>query len=244
MIIRHPTVKGFSFASIDYAKFEEHISASIPGYNEIENIILGLSEYFVQENSNVYDLGCSTGRLVTLLNEKHKGKDSVDFIGAEIEPNFYFGIAKRFGYEIEDVGCEFSFANMTFSRTDICSDKFVIENASFITSVFTFQFLPLHKREELFKKIYNGLNSGGCLMLTEKVYACNAKFQDFLTFLYYDHKKKSFTEQEILDKERSLRRMMYPVTFVKLESLLKEAGFAHIETVWRNLNFVGVVAEK
>jgi len=244
MNIKHPTVKGFSFASIDYAKFEEHIAASIPGYNEVENIILGLSEYFIQDHSNVYDLGCSTGRLVSLLGDKHKGKSKANFIGAEIEPNFYYGIAKKFGYEIEDIGWEFYFENMTFSRADICSDKFVIENASFVTSVFTFQFLPLQKREELFKKIYDGLNSGGCLMLTEKVYACNAKFQDFLTFLYYDHKKKSFTEQEILAKERDLRNMMYPVTLVKLESLLKEAGFAHIETVWRNLNFVGVIAEK
>ena len=65
--------------------FDDMVSRSVPFYNEIHRIILDFSNYFLpKENGVVYDLGCSTGTTITLL-DKHLAslKKSCDFIGID-----------------------------------------------------------------------------------------------------------------------------------------------------------------
>jgi hypothetical protein len=65
----------------------------------------------------------------------------------------------------------------------------------------------------LVKKIYDVLNEGGALILSEKVNAknakINAKIQEMLTFLYYDFRRKNFSPEDIMSKERSIRDQMH-----------------------------------
>ena len=48
-------------------KFEKHIAKSVPLYLEGHKLIASLSDYFLLENSNCYDIGCSTGNLLNKL---------------------------------------------------------------------------------------------------------------------------------------------------------------------------------
>jgi len=41
--------------------FEDMISRSVPGYTTILDMIAILAENYIQENSKIYDLGCSLG---------------------------------------------------------------------------------------------------------------------------------------------------------------------------------------
>ena len=50
----------FTFAHREEG-FDEHIEKSIRGYGHLLEDIVGLSRYFVENDTNVYDLGCSTG---------------------------------------------------------------------------------------------------------------------------------------------------------------------------------------
>ena len=54
-------IKEFSFDTIQ--NFDEHILSSIPCYSLIIENIKSFAKYFIQENTNVYDIGCSTGKL-------------------------------------------------------------------------------------------------------------------------------------------------------------------------------------
>ena len=65
-----------------------------------------------------------------------------------------------------------------------------------------------------------------------------------ISMMYYDFKKKHFTEEEILSKEVSLRHMLKPVTKHTLIEELKSAGFKTIELFWQQFNFVGIIAIK
>ena len=47
--------------------FDSHVIQSIPFYNEINKTIVTLSEFFMKENSKIYDLGCSTGNIASSL---------------------------------------------------------------------------------------------------------------------------------------------------------------------------------
>jgi tRNA (cmo5U34)-methyltransferase len=94
--------------------------------------------------------------------------------------------------------------------------------------------------------VYDGLNEGGALIIAEKVLAKSAKFQDMLTFPFYDHKLLSFSAEAILDKERSLRGKMTVVDEVRLEQMLCEAGFeaGAIQRIWQSYLFIALIAIK
>ena len=71
--------------------FDEHIDWSIRGYSNLLDDVVSLSRYFVEANTNVVDIGCSTGKLtarILELNEKYPDT-SVNFIEDDIR-NYEF----------------------------------------------------------------------------------------------------------------------------------------------------------
>lgn len=217
--------KKFSFSTIE--NFDTHINKSIYGYDNMNNIIIQLSQYFIEDNTKVIDIGCSTGKLIKNIKEYTNKK--ANYIGLEIEDNF----TKDFK----------SADNLILQKQDII-DYNNFNNSSFITSIFTLQFIPLKDRLNLLKKIYDGLNYGGAFVLSEKVISDDSKINDILTFLYYDYKKVNFSNDEILNKESDLRDIMKPITLEDNISLLQKAGFKKIELFWRTYNFCSIIAIK
>jgi len=219
------TEEGFSFNSI--VEFDSHISNSIPSYDSLLNFVVQLSDYFMEEGVNNFDIGCSTGKLVKRLGERHP---SSKFTGIDNEVNFKD--------EMDSAS-----TNTNFIFKDIFKvDNF--KNSNFNTLIFTLQFLPPHKRLELVKKLYDGLNLGGALVVAEKTLSKSSKFQEILTFLYYDYKRAYFSDKSILEKEKSLRVIMKPMTFQDLENLMIAAGFSEVEIFWKSYNFIGIIAIK
>ena len=49
--------------------FDKHVKQSIPHYNDIQDYIVSLSEWFIKENSVIHDLGCSTGETIKKIND-------------------------------------------------------------------------------------------------------------------------------------------------------------------------------
>ena len=54
------------------SNFETHVKQSVPFYQISHDLTKKLSDFFLKENSNCYDLGCSTGNL---LKEEVLAKD-------------------------------------------------------------------------------------------------------------------------------------------------------------------------
>ena len=65
--------------------FTEHVRRSVPLYDEGHALICRISDYFVQKNSLVYDLGTSTGQLLGKLAARHEFKPGVTFVGIDQE---------------------------------------------------------------------------------------------------------------------------------------------------------------
>ena len=223
----------FSFAA--YADdFDRHIASSIRGYDNLREDCVALSHYFIQKNSTVLDIGCSSGEFLRSVRDHNQKRcASVNYVGLDIEGEFkdqWFSRRAR---------------NLRFKKADARTyDGY--ENLSLVFSLFTLQFLPERDRLALVKKIYKGLNEGGAFILSEKVHAKNAKIQEMLTFTYYDHKLKTFTPKEVLNKERSIRSQMHLWSEYKLFEMLRAAGFVadNMQLFWRNHLFIGVLAWK
>ena len=165
---------------------------------------------------------------------KHRGGDSKGWQSCALHG---WGIGDRAEYyrTMNPSGYGFEEKDATF---------YEYENCSLITSIFTLQFIPKSKREDLLQKVYDGLNCGGAYIFAEKTICENALVQDMITFNYYDYKRESFTTEDIMDKERTLRNMMKPNTWKEIEDMILSAGFNTVQPFWRNHAFVGALAIK
>jgi tRNA (cmo5U34)-methyltransferase len=214
----------FSFETIE--NFNKHIALSIPQYDWALKQVVELSEYFIEDNTFVYDLGCSEGQLFS----SYKIRPSVSYRGLDNCENL---LSKAEGLDLGE--------NVEFNKTDLVNYQ-GYGRSSFMTSIFTLQFLPRETRRHLLERVSRSLLPGGAFISCEKVYSDNALLQDATNSLYYDFKRASFPTDEILDKEKSLRSL------AKLQGLKKSIDdlsvIGEVEMFWRCYNFVGLIAIK
>jgi tRNA (cmo5U34)-methyltransferase len=225
------TVVDFSFQ--DHAKeFQSHIGRSIPGYDDLGRACVKLSRRFVQSGTTVMDVGCSTGHLLTSIEEYNQSaRSDVAYVGLDTVPDFGVHWARLKN------------RNVNFEIGDARSYHF--KNISLAFSLFTIQFIPPPDKMPLLRRILDGLVEGGALIIAEKTLADTSRLQDALAFPYYDYKlEQGFSEKELLDKERSLRGKMTLWTESELKRALRRTGFREIETIWRNYTFMGILALK
>jgi tRNA (cmo5U34)-methyltransferase len=222
-------MKDFSFED-HVAAFDRHIGQSIPGY---EKILLPecvrQSRRFIQAATDVYDVGCSTGRLLKKIRaENRKARARVTYIGIDCEPAFQSRWPKQ--------------KDLQFVLGDAVDYPY--ENASLVIDLFTTQFVREADKRRLLKRIHDGLVDGGALIMAEKVYAETGRMQDAMQSTYYEFKRLKFTAEQILDKEQRLRGLMTCWTESELWHALRAAGFREMNPIFRAGFFVAYLALK
>lgn len=220
----------WNFKASTVKDFDNHIKLSIPHYSEGHDLILKIAEFFVKDDSICYELGTSTGVIVSKLAKKFSGKKT-KFIGIDNEKEM-IAIAKKKKQK-----------NLTFELGDIKDYRF--DNSDLIISYYTIQFVHAKHRQKIFDRIYESLNWGGGFIFFEKVRAPDARFQDITSQIYEDFKSANgFSEEEILMKSRSLRGVLDPYTAEENINYLKRAGFKDILSIQKFLCFEGFLAVK
>ena len=210
--------------------FDEHVSKSVPGYNEGHEIILSLSDYFVtKNNSYIVDIGSSTGSLLKKLSERHSQK-KLNLIGID-SVNEMCEIAKKKNFNKEH--------NIKFECFDFL--EFELKNPiSIFISYYTMQFVHSSTRQQFIDKIFNSLEWGGALFLFEKIRSPDARFQDYMTQVYNDFKiRNGYKIEEIYKKSESIRGILEPFSEQGNIDLFKRAGFKDFTTIYHNICFRG-----
>ena len=208
--------------------FDEHVRNSVPLYDLFQKEIASMSVYFSQKNSNIIDIGTSTGSLISLL-KNYNSHRNVNFIGIDVEPDM-----------IEE--CKTRYPEINFQVLDAVECDYT--NVSVVTSMLTLQFMEHSKRKEVLKRIYNQMNLNGALFIVEKVRSVDVEIHDIYSDLYYDFKREKFNCTEILDKNQSLRGVMKPITMNENVEMLKSVGFKKVDIFMKINNFVGILAIK
>lgn len=214
--------------------FDDHIEKSVPLYKETHQIYLLLSDFFLQDKSNVVDLGCSNGTFLIDVFKRHKlNKKKINYIGLDNTKEMINTCKKRSKI----------IKNLKFFIKDI--NKFEYKNCCIISSFYTVQFISPKYRQALINKIYKSLNWGGAFFFVEKVRAGDARFQDIFNQVYLEYKiTKGFTADEIINKSKSLKGVLEPFSTSGNKDLLKRAGFKDIHTVFKYSSFQGFLAIK
>jgi tRNA (cmo5U34)-methyltransferase len=221
----------------DVAKgFDDHVSKSVPLYNEGHQLICELSDFFISKDSICYELGASTGALTQKLARHNGNKPGAHFIGVDVEPE----MIKMADHKAREKG---GLKNLEFVTDDIIQMEF--KPCDMIVSYYVVQFVRPAVRQQLIDKIYKSLNWGGAFVLFEKVRGPDARFQDIALRLYDEYKiRQGYSADEIVSKSRSLKGVLEPFSSQGNIDLLKRAGFQDVMSIQKYVCFEGFLAIK
>ncbi len=228
-------VKEFVFDENVVEVFPDMIKRSVPGYQTIISTIGQLASLHVKDNSTIYDLGCSLGEASVAVRRSVKAKNckimAIDNSPAMVERCQIHLQAYKSDLETQII-CE-----------DILDTQ--IQNASMVILNFTLQFLSPEQRTNLLKKIYQGLNPGGILVLSEKLNFADTVSHKVIDDLHLDFKRANgYSELEISQKRSALENVMRTDTLNCHYQRLQEAGFEHYQQWYQCFNFCSMLAIK
>ena len=221
------TVGAFRFDENVADVFKDMIERSVPGYGLVLQLIGLLAERYAQENTNVYDLGCSLG--ASTLQLRRHIPASCNAIGVDNSSAMVERCRSNMSRDHSASSCE-------ILEQDIRDTDFT--NASIIVLNFTLQFIDDNERQALLNRMYEGLNDGGIILLAEKVRFEDEGKQALMTDLHHDFKKlQGYSDLEIAQKRAAIETVLVPNTEDVHVERLKAAGFSTVTRCMHCLNF-------
>ncbi len=214
--------------------FEDMVNRSIPGYSTILSMIGVLAARYVRPGSNLYDLGCSLGgasfSMASSLTATDCSIHAIDNSAAMIER-----LQQRLHSEPETI---------IVPRCEDLRDC-EIENASVVVLNFTLQFINPDDRQLLIDRIYQGLNPGGILVISEKIVFPDPELNELLIELYHKFKENmGYSKLEISQKRTALENVLIPETLEQHKSRMTQSGFRAVEAWFQCFNFASMIAFK
>jgi len=225
----------FSFDDQVAEVFPDMIQRSVPGYAEILKNTAKFAEKFVTANSYCYDLGCSLGAS-SLAMSSGISAENVKIIGIDNSQ----AMLDRCRHHIEN------FKHNTPIELHIGDIlNFPIENASMVVLNFTLQFIAPQERQALLQKIYQGMQPGGLLLLSEKVCFGDERDNSLMSDLHHQYKRENgYSDLEISQKRSLLENVLVPDTLQQHCNRLTELGFSRSSCWFQQYNFVSIFAVK
>jgi len=199
-------------------------------------MIVEIAQQFAQNNTCIYDLGCSTG--TTLINiSKKVSKQKINIIGVDASPAMIKKARNRIRYQHLS-------HNIQLKVHDL-NKNFAVENASVVICNLTLQFLDPRRKKQLIRNVYQGLKKGGVFVLVEKNRFTLSSIEKLFTRFYYDFKRrKGYSEEEIMNKQKALQNILVPSTHKRNIAFLNNCRFVKIESFFQWYNFSGTLAIK
>ena len=214
--------------------FEDMIKRSVPGYGMTLSLMPLIARRYGQENSKIYDLGCSLGAGMLAL---HAGLlKETKIIGVDNSQSMLDRCRQNLDQSMPK-------ATFELLHEDILETA--ISDASLVVMNFTLQFIAKEKRSSLLRRICDGILPGGVFLLSEKIEFSDQCIQSEMMKLHHDFKKsQGYSELEISQKRDALENVLLPESIETHKQRLAEAGFARSETWLQCFNFVSLIAFK
>jgi len=230
--------KPFEFNAQVARVFDDMVSRSVPFYSEVLRMSAELAHTFYQPGTQIYDLGCSTGALLPLLDAQF-GDDGFTYTGIDNSADMIEQCAAK----LKTITDKAKNHDKTFKVADITATDF--QPASVIVSNYTFQFLKPLARQALLRKIFSSLTPGGCLIVSEKCLEDAADMSRVYADLYHALKARNgYSTLEIAEKRDALENVLIPFRVSENAEMLRDAGFNPVSIFFKYYNFTSFIALK
>jgi len=228
-------VARFSFDEQVVACFPDMIRRSVPGYGQILAMLGLIARRHLRHGAHVYDLGCSLGAGGLAL-AGHLPRDAFQLTGVDLSPAMVKRARETLAEEYPDHDIEIIEGDI---RTlDYRASGMIVLN-------FTLQFLDPGEREALLVRLYEALEPGGVLVLSEKIKAGDEQDNAWLVERYHDFKRANgYSDLEISQKRNALENVLVPDRLDDHHRRLAAAGFSRSLTWFQYMNFASMVAFK
>ncbi len=225
--------RDFRFDGTVAEVFDDMVARSVPFYSELQRMTAQLADDFAISETDVYDLGCSTG--TTLIELDRRISSEVRLIGVDSS-------GEMLERGRQKLACLEFRHPYDFRRADL-NHGAAVDNASVVVMVLTLQFIRPLRRQHLIRSILDGLNDQGCLILVEKVTVEDSTLNRLFIKHYYEFKEKhGYSRMEIAQKRESLENVLIPYRMEENRELLLSSGFRSCEEFFRWYNFSGLIA--
>jgi len=229
------TAADFKFGTTVANVFDDMVNRSVPFYGEMQRMMAELAADYAKPGTDVYDLGCATG--ATLIGMDTSIPQDIRFIGIDDSPE----MLDKCRIKLNEAG----FSRPFELRVADLNQGVEISNASVVVLCLTLQFVRPIYRERLLKSIIDGLESGGVLILVEKILAEDSVFNREFIKHYYNYKRRNhYSEMEISQKREALENILIPYKLSENIAMLRDIGFADCEVFFKWYNFSGLIARK
>ncbi len=231
-LFTHPPQQQFEFNESVAAVFDDMLARSVPYYRESLTLSAELITRWVAPEASVVDLGCSTGNLLLLLHKlsggslRLTGVDSSEAMIAQAQKKAD-ALGAPIEYRIADVNrCDFR------QQQAVCAHLLL-------------QFIRPPKRLELLRRIHGWLEPEGVFCFSEKLTSDHKKLDRLLIERYLDYKRSmGYSDYEIARKREALENVLIPYSAKENEQMALDAGFSHVECIFRWNNFATFWAVK
>jgi len=226
-------ISKFTFDQKVVDVFDDMVLRSVPGYKQMIELIGLAGRTYPVINSNVYDLGCSTGAATLSIASNLKSK-SIKIFSIDNSQEMLDQCSRNLS------GVD---ANIQYICEDIENTQF--ENASLIILNLTLQFIKPKNRPKLVKRIYDSLLPGGALIMSEKIIHENEETNKSLISLHESFKRENgYSETEIAQKRKALENVLLPETLGQHIKRLKDVGFKRPLVQMQCINFASFLTIK
>jgi len=226
-------ISKFTFDQKVVDVFDDMVLRSVPGYKQMIELIGLAGRNYPVINSNVYDLGCSTGA-VTLSITSNLKSESIKIFSIDNSQEMLNQCSKNL------LGTE---ANIQYICDDIENIQF--ENASLIVLNLTLQFINPKNRSDLIERIFKSLLPGGALIISEKIINENEEINKSLISLHESFKRENgYSETEIAQKRKAIEDVLIPESIEQHLKRLSDAGFKKPLVQMQCINFASFLAVK
>ena len=235
-------IKAFEFNETVAQVFDDMANRSIPFYSQVEGMTASLAATFWQDDTAIYDLGCSTATCSLLILDEIRRQRGMIPGGFEIQAlDSSAPMCVEAREKIRVRGIEEGIIHIRHG--DILDID--IRNASVVVMNYTLQFIPPLKRESLVQSIYQGLAENGVLLVSDKTLQNHTDVSRIFIDKYYDYKRsRGYSELEISQKREALENVLIPYHIREEEELFRKCGFDSVDIYFSWYNFSSFICVK
>jgi tRNA (cmo5U34)-methyltransferase len=227
---------GWEFTPGVAAVFDDHVRASVPHYEIIQDAVACVSDWILPAGALIADFGASTGTTVEGLLARHPERQLRAVLYDEV-PAMLAKATERLTGHIADGRVEI--------RSQRVQDHLAHRNADLSIMLFLLQFLPYADRVPVLRQAREAAASTGALLVAETVRPVDARWAEIAHAVSHDWKAgHGIDAGAIRAKERALRGVLQPVSLPALMRQLTDGGWHAPEILfrWHNWVLVGAYA--
>ncbi|HEV2930438.1 MAG TPA: methyltransferase [Propionibacteriaceae bacterium] len=225
---------GWEFTPDVVDVFPEHVRASVPYYDDIQQMIAEVGDW-VLPNGGVYaDLGASTGATLAALYYRHPDRQFTAHLYDESGPMLDRAKATLNGPR-----------RLIYYHQQRIQEPYQHEDADLTTCLFTLQFLPLSDRREVLALARKHAAPTGVIVVAEKIRPLDPRWAEIANDRSHDWKAAhGIGDDAIRAKARALRGVLVPHPESTLRGALADAGWRWAEVLfcWHSWLVIGAFA--